>query len=246
MAAKNTWTLPPMNMAGVSIFEEFDTITSGYYAATIVDSEDWTPKSSAVASSIHFRFKITEPGSENGKVASTWLGKNTEKEGIVRQWKGLLVSCGASPAALEANVQVQPQHFTGRTCYLHIITPPIAEGQKHKAEDISVRPISKDVYEEHKKANGAGASPAFATGAAPSLGFANGVAPGGAGAATTAFGFGGGGGGQQAAPAQGQPAQTVAPLPPANGAPAASVFEAPPAGATATAPVTAGSALFGA
>jgi hypothetical protein len=171
MTQKNAWSMPAINLAGISLFEEFDTIVSGYYACVVLDSEDFTSKgdsgsngasqfpgapgapaqASSQATSVLFRVKINEQASpENGKVASAWIGREP-KEGNLRRWKALYASCGYPLPSLEQAVTPHPSHFLGKQCFIHYIAPPVAENQKVQAKDISINFITQDQYMEHKR-----------------------------------------------------------------------------------------------
>jgi hypothetical protein len=170
MAMKNAWSMPAINLAGISLFEEFDTIVSGYYACVVLDSEDFSSKDSngtsqfpgapgapaqpqapSQATSVLFRVKINEQASpENGKVASAWIGREP-KEGNLRRWKSLYASCGYPLPSLEQAVTPHPSHFIGKQCFIHYVAPPVAENQKVQAKDITLNFITQDQYVEHKR-----------------------------------------------------------------------------------------------
>lgn len=215
MAMKNAWTMPAINLAGISLFEEFDTILSGYYACVVLDSEDFTSKgdsgsngasafpgapgapaapaqTSSQATSVLFRLKINEQGSEAGKVASAWIGREP-KEGNLRRWKSLYASCGYPLPNLEQAVTPHPSHFAGKQCFIHYVAPPVAEGQKVQAKDIQVNFITQDQYVEHKRQEQQAPKGFGVASATPSM-------PG-AVSAPAPISFGGPNGGQQ------QPAQ---------------------------------------
>jgi hypothetical protein len=210
MSNANQWTAPVFNMAGVSVFEdEFPYIPSGDYQVSISETSAWKKKGEQEVSSVIFRMRIAEEGPHKGKSTAKWIGL-TVNVGNTRNWKHAYLSCGYKAEGLEANVQPAPEHFLGKTAYIHIESPPLAEGQKLKADDIEVNFLTPQTYAKRKaeaklvNGNGATATQAFQpSSAAPGLPAAPSVATG------TVTG-----------------PVTVAPQPPGSGG---SLFGAPPA-----------------
>lgn len=157
MAMKNQWVMPPVPMAGITLFEEeFSFVPDGDYRCSLVDSEDWADPGQA-ANTVMFNARIEEDGSAKGAMVSLWLGKDTNKEGNQRSWKALYTSVGAQPAALEGNIQPDPAHFFTagqplKTCYVRVRNKtPFVQGQKRDAKDTDRKFISPAAYAEAKK-----------------------------------------------------------------------------------------------
>lgn len=168
---KNTWQMPPLNMAGVALFDEYDIIPTGYYAFVVLDSEDHVSKDSpqgSPPSSVMFRLKITDQGPEQGKVATAWIGKDP-KEGNVRRWKALYVSVGYPIAQLEQMVQPHATHLINRQGYMHYVSPPVGEGQKLKADQIQINFVTQEQYVTRKREEAQAPRGFSPTAAAPSM-----------------------------------------------------------------------------
>lgn len=212
--ATEVWQAPSFNLAGIALFEDdFPYVPTGDYEVTLIETAPWKKKGTQEISSVIFRLRISEQGAENGKPVAKWVGMEVN-EGNARGWKSAYVTFGYDPKALEGAITPHVSHFpAGKKGYIHMDSPPKAEGQKLKAEDFNVNFLSPETYRKRKAERalaGNGATAAGPQGFSPT-----GQAPGiPAAPATTA------------AAAPGAPAP-VAPQPAATAG--ASLFGAPPA-----------------
>jgi hypothetical protein len=207
-------------MAGITLFEDdFPYILTGDYRVVLVETDEWGDKGKP-PTSIIFRLRIAEPGSEQGKSTATWCGLNPG-EGTARQWKAALTSFGYKAEALETTMQPEASWFgVGKEAYIHIESPPLSEGKKITSKDVDVKFISPATYlkrKQEQKLAGSGSPP---PGASP--GFTPSSPPPGLPTPPVA---------------SAQP--LAAPLPPGGPQPGASLFGQPPAPANGPAPASA-------
>lgn len=142
-----------VNFAGVPFEAGVSRPPTGGYKVQILGTEKVPGKNDPTSFTLEFNLKILEAGvflgSDPGKIR---IGMDMSKVGNSARMKTALASIGASPAALEANGRLTPQHFNGKIAYIWIDQPP--EGEKNES---GLRPfadlkfIRADRYEAAKQ-----------------------------------------------------------------------------------------------